>query len=107
MAILSELPKGASVLDLDAARVARAEARALEGKGNPFLKISAGYIEVKPEVALEAAFLFQEEKLREGLALLLIDSDDVQTLLDSGLTANDLDAIVRFIAGADLGESEA
>lgn len=107
MAILSELPKGASVLDLDAARVARAEARSLDGKGNPFLKISAGFIEVKPEVALEAAFLFQEEKLREGLALLLIDADDVQPLLASGLTANDLEEIVRFISGANLGESKA
>lgn len=107
MAIVSELPKGAEVFDLEAARVARAEARALEGKGNPYIKISAGFIEVQPEVALEAAFLFGEEKLKEGLALLLVDPADIDPLLGAGLSANDLNEIVRFIAGKDLGESKA
>ena len=104
MAVLANAPEGAEVLDLDAARAARAEARAADGKGAPFLKVSAGYIEVHPEIPLAAAYLFAEEKVREGLALVLVDQADVDTLWPT-LTADDLRAIVEFITGKSLGES--
>ena len=104
MAIVSDLPKGAEVLDLGAARAARAEARAADGKGSLFLKLSAGFVEVHPEIPLEAAFSFQSEDIRGGLALLLVDEADVDALLTDGLTAQDLEAVIKFASGKSLGE---
>jgi hypothetical protein len=106
MAIISNLPDGATVLDLAAERAARAEARAAQGLGDPFIKLEAGYVQVNPEVPLAAAFLFQEEKIKEGLALLLVDEADVETLWPI-LTAADFEAIVNFITGKSVGESQA
>jgi hypothetical protein len=104
MPILSELPNGANVLDLEAARVARAEARAEQGLGKPFIKISAGFIEVNPEIPLEAAFKLGDNDIRAGLALILADPKDIDKLLEAGVTAQDLESIVNFVTGKPLGE---
>lgn len=106
MAIISNLPEGANVLDLDAARVARAEARAKDGKGWPFLKLSAGYVAVHAEIPVAAAFLFGEQKIREGLQLVLVDPEDIDLLWED-LTAEDMNEIANFITGKSLGESQA
>ena len=102
--IQAKAPEGAQVFDLEATRIARAEARALEGKGNPFLKLSVGYIEVNAEFALNVAFAFQDKDIRGGLASLLVDPEDVDALLNSGLTAQDLEEITKFVSGLSLGE---
>lgn len=107
MTILKKAPEGAQVLDLGAARVARAEARAAEGKGNPFLKLAAGFVEVKPEFALTVAFDFKAERIEEGLAGLLVDPADLPVLLADGLSGQDLEGIAKFINGTPLGESSA
>jgi hypothetical protein len=104
MSIISDLPKGAEVLDLGAARAARAEARAADGQGSLFLKLSAGYVEVHPEIPLEAAFSFKAEDIRGGLTMLLVDPSDVDALLADGLTAQDLEQIILFASGKSLGE---
>jgi hypothetical protein len=104
MTIISELPKGAEVLDLEAARVARAEARSEQGLGKPFIKITAGYIEVQPEIPLEAAFKLGENDIRAGLSLILADPKDLDELLTAGVSAQDLEAIVNFVTGKPLGE---
>jgi hypothetical protein len=100
MALLDKLPDGADVLDLGAARVARAEAR----KSASFIKLEAGFVEVNHEVPLEAAYLFQQEDIKKGLSLLLADPADVAVLFEAGLTAQDLEAIVQFVSGKQLGE---
>jgi len=106
MALLSSLPEGATVLDLEAERAARAEVRASQGVGALYVKISAGYIEVNPEVPLAAAYLFQDEKIHEGLALLLADPADIDILWPT-LTADDMKALTSFISGKTPGESKA
>jgi len=105
MSILKVAPANAEVLDLGAARVARAEARAAEGKGNPFLKLAAGYVEVRAEIALSVAFDFKEGRLTEGLAGLLVDPADLDVVIADGLSAEDMGAITEFITGKSLGES--
>lgn len=107
MAILSTAPEGARVLDLDAARAARAEARAAAGEGLPVIKVSAGYVEVSPEVDLIAGEDFLAGRFREGLALLLADPSDVDAVLAGGLSKDDLNAIGEFITGLSVGESPA
>lgn len=107
MTILSSAPEGATVFDLDGARAARAEARAAAGVGLPVLKVSAGYIEVKPEVDLDSADLFLAGDLKGGLAKLLADPADVDAVLAGGLSREDLDAIGTFITGLNQGESPA
>lgn len=107
MAILKDAPAGAQVFDLDAARAARAEARAASGAGNPFLKLAAGYVEAKAEVPLTAMDDFTAGNLSDGLAALVVDPADVQSLLADGLTTDDVAAILKFITGADSGESVA
>lgn len=106
MAIVSSAPEGASVLDLAAERAARAEARSAQGKGDPYIKLEAGFVQVYPEVPLSAAFLFQDGKVKEGLALLLVDEADIELLWPT-LTKDDFEAISNFIAGKSVGESEA
>ena len=86
MTILKKAPEGAEVLDLGAGRVARAEARAAEGKGSPFLKISAGFIAVKAEIPVEVAYTLQSD-VKAGLAGILVDPADVDALLADGLTS--------------------
>lgn len=107
MAILSSAPEGAEVLDLDAARAARAEARAAAGKGLPLIKVSAGYVEAKPEIDLECAEDFLAGRFRDGLAKLLADPADVDALWAGGLSRADLDTIGEFVNGATSGESPA
>lgn len=104
MAILSEVPTGSNVLDIGAARAARAEVRAAEGKSTSFVKLSAGFVEVRSEFALQTAFDFKAEDLRAGLAGLLVDPADVDVLLADGLTAQDLTEITKLVSGATLGE---
>ena len=106
MSILKKAPEGAEVLDLGAGRVARAEARAAEGKGSPFLKISAGFIAVKAEIPVEVAYTLQSD-VKAGLAGLLVDPADVDSLFADGLTKEDLEAITGLITGKSLGESSA
>jgi len=101
MAILSSAPESADVLDLGAARAARAEAR---GDAKQYIKLSAGFIEVRPELPIEAAFLFQAEDVRGGLALMLVDPADVDALMADGLSAEDLAEIAKFTTGKPLGE---
>lgn len=103
MSIRAEAPEGAQVLDLASARAARAEARAAAGAGSQFIKLSVGFVEMQPEVALSVAIDLQSERLREGLAGLLVDPDDVDALLGE-LTANDVADLTKFITGATPGE---
>lgn len=104
MAILSEAPKGAKVLDLGAARIARTEARTATGEALPVIKLAAGYVEVKPEVDILSAEDFAAGHIRAGLAKLLADPADIDALVADGITKDDLDAIATFITGASLGE---
>lgn len=102
--ILKTAPEGAEVLDLDAARVARAEARAAEGKTNAYIKLSKGFVEVKAELPIDVAFKFSNEDIRGGLADMLADPSDLEVLLEDGVSAQDLAEITKFIAGVSLGE---
>lgn len=104
MAILAKVPDGADVLDLGAGRAARAEARAAAGKGRSFLKLAAGFVEVLPEFPLTVADAFKAEDINAGLAGLLVDPTDLDALLADGLTAQDLEALTKFITGVSLGE---
>lgn len=103
MAILNELPKGAEVLDLGAARVARAEARTTQN----FIKLTAGYIEAKGEVPISSAILIAKGEIEGALAALLVDPADVDALIADGLTANDIEAITMFVTGKTVGELQA
>lgn len=99
--ILDNAPKDAEILDLGAARAARAEAR---GDVSKFLKLSAGYVEVRAEFPIDVAFKLKEEDFRGALADIVSDSADVDALLEDGLSGEDLQEIARFIAGTSLGE---
>ena len=105
MSILKKAPEGANVLDLEAGRLSRAEIRAGEGAGDPYLKLKAGYIQVKSEIPLIVAFMFQAEKIEEGLKGLLVDPADLDALLADGLTKEDLEAMTDLVTGKSLGES--
>lgn len=107
MAILSEAPAGANILDLGQARAARAEARAAAGEGNPLVKLTAGYVEVKPEFDIFIGELLMVGKTRDALTGLLVHPEDVDALIGEGLTPADLNAIVEFIGGVTLGEAQA
>lgn len=107
MSILTEAPAGAQILDLGAARAARAEARVAAGEGNPYLKLAAGYVAVKAEFALTVAFDFKREDIEAGLAGLLVDPADLDALLADGLTAEDLKEITKLVTGTSLVESSA
>ena len=107
MAILKKAPEGARVLDLNASRVAHAEALAAEGAPNPVIKLAAGFIEVRPDLNLLCAEDFTEGRFSAGLAKILIDPTDADELLKGGLTKEDLEAISAFITGKSLGESPA
>jgi hypothetical protein len=106
MAILKEAPAGANVLDLGAARAARAEARAATGAVDPVIKLTAGFVPIKPEFDVTVAELLVGGKIREALAALLVDPADVDSLISEGISAQDLNAIVAFV-GASVGESQA
>lgn len=102
MSILKNAPEGAEVLDLGAARVARAEAR--QGKPLPVIKLSAGYVEVSPEMDVLSADDFRVGRIRQGLEKLLADPADVDELVKDGLSKPDLESIVEFVTGNSLGE---
>jgi hypothetical protein len=102
MAILKSAPEGSQVLDLNAARVARAEARA--GKSNPVVKLAAGFVELSPEVDVIAAEELSAGHFRAGLGKLLVDPADIDVLLEGGLSKDDLESLVGFITGLNLGE---
>lgn len=104
MSILKDAPEGARVLDLDAVRAARAEAR---GGAQVFVKVSAGYVEMRAEVDLEAAEEFLGNHFRAGLAKLVVDPADADALWAGGLSKADLDAIGEFVTGNTSGESPA
>jgi hypothetical protein len=99
MAILSAAPKGAQVLDLGAARAARAEVRTAAGISGRYLKLSAGFVEVRLEIAISTAFDLEEGRLREGLGALLVDPADLDPLLADGLSSSDLEELTAFITG--------
>ena len=103
MAILSDAPKGADVLDLGAARAARAEARA----SAPYIKLSAGYVQANAEVRIDTALMVDQGDVRGVLTALVIDPSDVDVLLEDGLTAQDIQAILQWITGLSMGESQA
>ena len=106
MAILSKAPEGANVLDLEAVRAARAEARAEAGEGHPVIKLSGDrFVEVKAEFSISVAIDFQNENIKGGLAALLVDPEDVDALLEDGLSQQDIAEIAKFVAGLSLGES--
>lgn len=105
MTILKKAPAGANVLDLEAGRVSRAEIRAGKGEGVPYLKLKAGYVQVKPEIPVSVALLLQAEEIAEALKVLLVDPADFDALLADGLTKEDLEGIAALITGKSLGES--
>lgn len=102
MSILDKAPAGAEVLDLGAARAARAEARV--GKPLPVIKLTAGYVEVSPEMDVLSADDFSAGRIKEGLAKLLADPADVDVLVEGGVSKDDLEQIVQFVTGQSLGE---
>ena len=102
MSILKTAPEGAEVLDLGAARVARAEAR--QGKPLPVIKLSAGFVEVSAEMDVMSADDFAAGRIKEGLAKLLADPTDVDELVKGGISKDDLEQIVQFVTGKSLGE---
>lgn len=102
MSILVSAPEGAEVLDLGAARAARAEARV--GKALPVIKLAAGFVEVSPEMDVLSADDFAAGRIREGLAKLLADPADVDELVKGGISKDDLEQIVQFVTGNSLGE---
>lgn len=107
MTIRADIPDGARTLDLEASRAARAEARAAAGEANPYLKLAAGYVEVRPEVAVSVATDFQEGRVHAGLEGLVVDPADVNVLLLDGISVQDVTAILTFVTGLDAGESVA
>lgn len=103
MSILAEAPEGADVLDLGAARAARAEARAAAGKGAAVIKLSVGFVEILAEIPLGVATDLQDGRIREGLAGVLVDPDDIDALM-AEITVNDTEALTKLITGESLGE---
>jgi hypothetical protein len=105
MTILKAAPEGAKVLDLGAERAARAEVRAAEGEGVPYVRLSVGYVEVKAEIPLAVADLIMVDT-KAGLAGLLADPGDIDELYGE-ITTGDLGALTEFITGKSLGELQA
>lgn len=105
MSILKTAPEGANVLDLGAERAARAEVRAAEGEGVPYVRLSVGYVEVKVEIPLAVADLVLVD-LKAGLAGLLADPADIEALYGE-ITTGDAEVLTEFILGKSLGESRA
>jgi hypothetical protein len=103
MSILKKAPEGSQVLDLGAARAARAEARAAAGEGDSFIKLSVGYVQVLPEVPLSAAVILESGDIKTGLAGILTDPADVDALL-AEITTHDVESLVTLITGTPLGE---
>ena len=105
MAIVKKAPTGAKVFDLPAARTARAEAR----KGEPavFLKLTAGYVEIKPELDIFVIEELLQGQVKPALVRLFVDPADADALLKEGICDADMKAIFEFAAGKELGELKA
>lgn len=106
MAITTDAPKDAAVIDLGAARKARAEERAKQGVPETYIKLDAGYVPVKAEFTLALVENLKDGDIRAAILDLLADPADVDTLLASGLSAQDVNVIVSHI-GNSLGEASA
>jgi len=102
MAIVKKAPAGAKVFDLPAARTARAEARA--GEPSSFIKLSAGYVEIKPELEISVLDLLNEGSIKEAFVRLFVDPKDADALFAEGVSDQDAKAIFEFVAGKSLGE---
>ena len=102
MAIVKKAPAGAKVLDLPSARSARAEARV--GEPASFIKLSAGYVEIKPELDILAVEDLKAGNPKAALLRLFADPSDVEAVASEGLTDEDLKAIFEFAVGKSLGE---
>lgn len=102
MTVLESAPDGAVILDLDKARVARAEL----AKDLPFrlIHLSAGYVEVKHEVDILCAEDFTAGRITDGLQKLLADPADIAAVIADGVTNEDFTAITAFVTGKSLGE---
>ena len=105
MALVKKAPAGAKVFDLPAARSARAEAR----KDEPavFLKLSAGYVEIKPELDIFVIEELLQGQVKPALIRLFVDPTDADALLKEGISDEDMRAIFEFAAGKPLGEFSA
>lgn len=79
----------------------------MAGETNPYLKLTAGFVEVRPEFSITLALDFQNGDIRGGLVQLLVDPKDVDALIADGLSKDDLEAITKFVTGLSLGESSA
>ena len=102
MAIIKKAPVGAKVFDLPASRAARAEARV--GEPPIFLKLSAGFVEIKPELDVFVVEELLEGKVKPALVRLFVDPKDADALLAEGISDEDMKAIFEFAAGKPLGE---
>lgn len=102
MALIKKVPTGAKVFDLPAARAARAEARV--GEPAVYLKLSAGYVEIKPELDIFVVEELLEGQVKPALVRLFVDPSDADALLKEGISDADMKAIFEFAAGKALGE---
>ena len=102
MALIKKVPSGTKVFDLPAARAARAEARV--GEPAVYLKLSAGYVEIKPELDVFVVEELLAGNLKPALVRLFVDPNDADTLLKEGISDADMRAIFEFAAGKSLGE---
>ena len=105
MAIVKKEPKGAKIFDLPAARAARAEARV--GEPAVFLKLTAGYVEIKPELDIFVIEELLQGQVKPALVRLFVDPKDADELLKEGICDADMKAIFEFAAGKELGELKA
>ncbi len=106
MAIVTDLPEDATVIDLDAARKARAEARAESAAPDTYIKLAAGYVPVKAEFSLSVIEHLRKGEVADALAALLTDPADADVLIADGVSAQDINVIMAFV-GSSLGEASA
>lgn len=102
MSILSEAPAGAEIIDLAAARAARAEVDATLPP--VLLKIDVGYIQLARDIDVLCAEDFTEGHFRTGLSKLLADPTDIDAIITYGLSKDDLEKIIQYVTGVALGE---
>ena len=105
MALIQKAPEGAKVLDLPSARLARAEARV--GEPSSYIKLTAGYVEIKAELDVLVVGDLLNAKIKEALTRLFADPLDVDVVMAEGISDTDLQAIFEFASGKSLGESSA
>ena len=105
MALLKKAPDGAKVLDLPSARLARAEARV--GEPSSYIKLTAGYVEIKPELDVLVVGDLIEGNVKDALLRLFTDPKDVDVVMAEGISDIDLKAIFEFASGKSLGEFSA